>query len=113
MLIASGSEVGPAVEAQGILASQGVAARVVSMPCPQLFLEQPRDDRESIVPRGARTVVIEAARLQGWERVAGCEALMIGLDHFGASAPAKVLAEQFGFTGPKIAEKVKRFLETG
>ncbi len=110
VLVASGSEVAPAQQAQEILQEKGVAARVVSMPCPSLFLEQPEEYRRSVVPPGARTVVVEAARLQGWERVAGCDALLIGIDRFGASAPWKVIAEKLGFTGPQIAERVLRWL---
>jgi transketolase len=109
-LIATGSEVAPAQEAQGILAAKGIAARVVSMPCPEIFLAQPEDYRRSVVPPGARTVVIEAARPQGWERVAGCDALMIGVERFGASAPYKALAEKFGFTGPLLADRIVRWL---
>ena len=106
VLIATGSEVAPSIEAQAILARRGVAARVVSMPCPELYMEQDAAYREAVVPRNARVVVIEAARLQGWERVAGRDALLIGIDRFGASAPLKVLAEKFGFTGPQIADRI-------
>ena len=113
VLIASGSEVTVAAEARNILTSKGIASRVVSMPSPQVFLSQPEEYRRSVIPPGARTVVIEAAALQGWERVAGCDALMIGLDRFGASAPQKVLADRFGFTGPQVAEKILRSLGTG
>jgi transketolase len=107
VLMASGSEVGPAVEAQKILAGAGLPARVVSMASPQLFLAQSAGYRDSVVPKGARNVVIEAAVLQGWERVAGTDALFLGMDRFGASAPWQVLQEKFGFTGPQIADKVK------
>ncbi len=110
VLIASGSEVAPAQEAQRILASKGHASRLVSMPCPEIFLDQPEDYRLSVVPRAARTVVIEAARLHGWERVAGCEALMIGIDRFGASAPWKVIAEKLGFAGEQLADRILRWL---
>jgi transketolase len=113
VLIASGSEVAPAQQAQEILATQGVATRVVSMPSPDLFLEQDESYRRSVVPKGARTIVVEAARLNGWERVAGCEALMIGIDRFGASAPWKVIADKLGFTGPQIADRVLRWLGSG
>jgi transketolase len=112
VLIASGSEVSLAQQAQEILAGQGIATRVVSAPCPNLFLEQPEDYRRSVIPPGARKVVVEAAELSGWERLAGCEALLIGIDRFGASAPWKVIAEKLGFTGPKIADRVMRWLET-
>jgi transketolase len=107
VLIASGSEVGPAVEAQRLLSASGLPCRVVSMASPQIFLTQSAEYRESVIPKGARSVVIEAAVLQGWERVAGNEALFLGIDRFGASAPWKVLREKFGFTGPQIADKVK------
>ena len=110
VLIASGSEVAPLQQAQDLLAARRIASRVVSMPSPGLFLEQPEDYRRSVVPPGLKTVVVEAARLNGWERVAGCEALMIGVDRFGASAPWQVIAEKLGFTGPQIADRVLRWL---
>jgi len=110
VLIATGSEVATAVEAQGALAPRGIAARVVSMPCPEIFLAQPEEYRRSVLPREVPKVVVEAARPFGWERVAGCEALLLGLDRFGASAPYKVLAEKFGFTGLQIADRVERYL---
>jgi len=113
VLIGSGSEVAPAQQAQEILAAKGIASRLVSMPCPGLFLEQDEPYRRSVVPKGARTVVIEAARLSGWERVAGCDSLMIGIDRFGASAPWKVIAEKLGFTGPQIADRIMRWLGKG
>ncbi|MGH9797759.1 MAG: transketolase-like TK C-terminal-containing protein, partial [Candidatus Polarisedimenticolia bacterium] len=110
VLIGSGSEVSVCLEAAAILASKGRASRVVSMPCPDLFLEQDEAYRRSVLPPGSRPVVVEAARLHGWARVAGTDALYLGIDRFGASAPYKVLAEKFGFTGPIVAERVLRFL---
>ena len=110
VLIATGSEVGSAVEAQSILEQKGIGSRVVSMPCPQVFLQQSEEYRTSVVPRGARTVVVEAAVSVGWERVAGVDGLMIGVEHFGASAPWQVLQEKFGLTGPRVAEAILRFL---
>jgi transketolase len=109
VLIATGSEVAPALDAQGLLAEQGISSSVVSMPCPELFLEQAREYRESVIPDGARCVVVEAARPQGWERIVGRKGLLIGVERFGASAPQKVLAEKFGFTGPQIADRVLRW----
>ena len=109
-LIASGSEVSPAQQAQEILADHGIATRLVSAPCPNLFLEQPEDYRRSVIPPGARTVVVEAAEPKGWERLAGCDALLIGVSRFGASAPWKVIAEKLGFTAPQIADRVLRWL---
>jgi transketolase len=109
VLIATGSEVAPALDAQGLLAKQGISSSVVSMPCPELFLDQAREYRESVIPDGARCVAIEAARPQGWERIVGRKGLLIGVERFGASAPQKVLAEKFGFTGPQIADRVLRW----
>ncbi len=106
VLIASGSEVGSAIEAQKILKDKGVASRVVSMPCPQLFAKEPESYRHAVVPEGSRIVVIEAASLNGWERIAGTDALLIGIDRYGSSAPWKVLQEEFGFTGPKVAARI-------
>jgi transketolase len=110
VLIASGSEVGAAIEAQRILLEKGIASRVVSMPCPQVFQKQPESYRRAVVPGGARTVVIEAASLHGWERIAGTDALLLGIERYGASAPWKVLQEEFGFTGPKVAASVLKHL---
>ncbi|HEV8702032.1 MAG TPA: transketolase [Candidatus Polarisedimenticolia bacterium] len=110
VLIATGSEVAPAQQAQEILAAGGIGSRLVSMPSPGHFLEQPEDYRRAVVPTGARAVVIEAARLTGWERVAGPEALLIGLERYGYSAPWKVIAEKLGFTGQGIAERVRLWL---
>ncbi|HEV8201571.1 MAG TPA: transketolase [Candidatus Polarisedimenticolia bacterium] len=106
VLIASGSEVGSAIEAQKILKEKGVASRVVSMPCPQLFAKEPESYRNAVVPEGSRIVVIEAASLNGWERIAGTDALLVGIDRYGSSAPWKVLQEEFGFTGPKVADRI-------
>jgi len=80
------------------------------MPCPDLFLQQEESYRLSVLPQNTRRVVIEAARLRDWQRVAGNESLFLGIERFGASAPAKVLAEKFGFTGKAIAERVLSFL---
>ena len=106
VILASGSEVAPAQQAQEILAAKGIGSRVVSVPCPSLFLDQPEEYRRKVVPPGARSVVVEAARLHGWERLAGSEALMIGIDRFGASAPYEAIAEHLGFTPEKVAEKM-------
>jgi transketolase len=110
VLIASGSEVGSAVEAQRILAGKGIGSRVVSMPCLQVFLQQPEAYRHEVIPPGSKNVVIEAAALNGWERVAGTEALLIGVTRYGSSAPWKVLQEEFGFTGPKVAASILKYL---
>jgi len=112
VLVASGSEVACAVAARALLQGRGVESRLVSMPCPQIFLQQPEEYRARLIPRPARVVVIEAAATQGWDRIAGPDALLIGIDRFGASAPAEVLAEKYGFTGPQVADRVVKFLGT-
>ena len=81
--------------------------RVVSMPCWELFDAQPKEYRDSIIPsRGAMKISFEAGITLGWERYIGPNGLSIGLDRFGASAPGKDLAEEFGFTPQKISEKI-------
>jgi len=110
VLIATGSEVGSALEAQSLLHGQGIGSRVVSMPCREAFLAEPEEYRNAVVPKGSRTVVIEAAVTIGWERVAGNGALLIGVERFGASAPWQVMQEKFGLTGPRVAETILRSL---
>jgi len=111
ILIASGSEVAPALGARELLAEQGVAARVVSMPSWELFESQSQAYRDSILPPGLKArVAIEAGVATGWERYVGTEGEIIALDRFGASAPYGVLAEKFGFTAEAIAARVSAYL---
>ncbi|HTR96909.1 MAG TPA: transketolase [Candidatus Acidoferrales bacterium] len=105
-LIATGSEVGVAVDAAARLVAGGQPARVVSMPGPTLFLEQDAAWRDAVLPPGGRRVSIEAAALDGWERVIGERGLAIGLTSYGESAPAPALAEHFGLTGEAVARRV-------
>ncbi len=111
VIMASGSEVHIAAEAAEILASQGVKARVVSIPCLETFLAQPAEYRGQILPAGTARVAFEAGRGMPWGSLIGCDGLFIGIEHFGASAPDKVLAEQFGFTTPQVVEKIIVFLK--
>ncbi len=103
ILIGSGSEVHVALAAQEALAKSGVRARVVSMPCWRLFDEQPREYREAVLPPpiGAR-VAVEAGVTMAWPRYVGSEGRTVGLDHFGASAPAPILYEKFGITAEAV-----------
>jgi len=105
-LIATGSEVGAAVDAAERLGTSGVAARVVSMPAPQLFMRQDAAWRNTVLPRGGRRVSVEAGCTEGWHRVIGADGLAIGIDRYGESAPAPELARHFGFTGEAIARRV-------
>ncbi len=99
VLIATGSEIGLALAAQARLAARGLAARVVSMPCWELFFAQDAAYRDSVVPATVRArVAIEAGVSFGWGDVVGLHGRVVGLDRYGASAPADVLMEQLGFT---------------
>ncbi len=112
ILIASGSEVEPALGAQQLLAGEGIAARVVSMPSWELFEAQPQAYRDSVLPRQVLVrIAVEAAVPLGWERYVGLGGEIIGLQRFGASAPYKVLAEKWGFTAQAVAARAKAVLE--
>jgi transketolase len=114
ILIATGSEVHLALGAQRMLAEEGISCRVVSMPSFELFDQQPRDYQESVLPpEVASRVAIEAATTFGWCHYVGDRGIVIGIDHFGASAPAAVLAHQFGFTPEAVAARVRRYLGRG
>jgi transketolase len=110
VFLATGSEVGPAVEAARALAQEGRRARVVSLPCLEVFSRQDAAWRDAVIPPGSRRVSVEAGRTDGWRGWVGDGGLTIGVDTFGASAPAGVLAEKFGLTGPQIAARVKAWL---
>ena len=108
ILIATGSEVLLCIAAQDMLESPGLAARVVSLPCWELFAEQDEAYRDSVLPAAIKArVSVEAAATLGWERYAGPEGANIGMHGFGASAPAKDLMREFGFTPEKIAAAAK------
>ncbi|HZU53412.1 MAG TPA: transketolase C-terminal domain-containing protein, partial [Holophagaceae bacterium] len=107
VLIATGSEVGLALKARDALEAEGVPTRVVSMPSWDLFEAQDASYRASVLPASAKKLAIEAGSTFGWQRHADAT---VGLDHFGASAPAEVLFEQFGFTVPNIVAKAKALL---
>ena len=99
ILIATGSEVNLAVQAQKELKAQGKDVSVVSLPSFDLFEAQDEAYKESVLPKAVtKRVAIEAASPFGWERYIGTEGKMIGIDHFGASAPGDFVLEQFGFT---------------
>jgi transketolase len=105
ILIATGSEVQIALDAQKLLAEKGVAARVVSMPCWELFAAQSAEYKESVLPAAVTArVSVEAGITLGWERFVGSAGIAIGIDHFGASAPYEILYEQFGLTATAVAE---------
>jgi transketolase len=108
VLIASGSEVWVALEARERLLADGIATRVVSMPCWELFAEQDQGYRDEVLPPrcGAR-LAVEAAATFGWERWVGEDGEVVGVDHFGASAPGATVLEQFGFTPDNVADRAR------
>ncbi len=111
-LIASGSEVAVALEAGKLLAAEGIAARVISMPSWERFEAQPQAYRDSVLLPGVTArLAVEAAVPLGWERYVGSSGEIVALNRFGASAPYKVLAEKFGFTAQAVAARAKACLE--
>ncbi len=111
ILIGTGSEVALCVAAGDLLAKDNIKARVVSMPCRELFEEQSESYKHSVLPPEvtARVTVEEASPL-GWDRYAGPEGVVLGMSTFGLSAPLKVVSEHFGFTPEKVAEAAKTSL---
>jgi transketolase len=108
-ILATGSEVGVAMEARALLAKDGIEAAVVSMPCWELFAAQPAAYREAVLGSAPR-VAVEAAVRFGWDRWLGENGAFVGMDGFGASAPAGKLYEHFGITPPKVAESARELL---
>ena len=105
VLMGTGSEVQWCVGARESLEKQGVPTRVVSLPCWEYFDRQSREYRDSVIPPSVKArVAIEAAVPFGWERYIGEHGRMIGMTRFGASAPADVLFQQFGFTAEHVVE---------
>ena len=111
ILIATGTEVGTTLAAARLLAEEGRRARVVSMPCMELFEEQGEDYREEVLPAAvtARLAVEPGSRLSWWRWV-GDHGDVLGLDHFGASAPGATVLAEFGFTPENIAERARALL---
>ncbi len=112
LLLASGSEVAVALAAKELLAGEGVAARVVSMPCWERFEEQDAAYRESVLPpQVAARVSVEAGSTFGWERYAGRRGASIGIDRFGASAPAERIFRELGITPEAVRDRAKSVLD--
>jgi transketolase len=103
-IFATGSEVSIAVDAAKKLAEKGVAARVVSVPCFELFFEQPDDVRAAIIGNARVKIGVEAAVRMGWDAIIGADGIFVGMHSFGASAPYKELYKHFGITAEAIAD---------
>ena len=104
-IIATGSEVPLAVKAAKLVGN----ARVVSAPSLNLFDQQPAEYQNEVLPDRSRVVCIEAGRSDGWYKYVNRDALVIGIDRFGASAPYERIAEELGFTPEKVAERIREW----
>ena len=111
ILVSNGSELEVAIEAARILAERGIGLRVVSMPSHELFASQDQSYKESIFPESiTKRIAVEAAVQMPWYHIVGNSGLVIGMNSFGASAPYQQLAEEFGFTAEKVAERIEDYL---
>ena len=110
VIIATGSEVGIALDAQTALEAEGISTRVVSAPCLEWFNEETESYRSSVIPTTALRVSVEAGIAQGWREYVGDSGIVISLDHFGASAGAGKLFAEFGFTAERIVSDIKKAL---
>lgn len=112
IIIATGSEVAIALEATALLAADGVTVRVVALPSWELFQQQDAAYREQVLPAAVKArVAVEAASPFGWERYVGEQGRIVGIDHFGASAPAEVLYREFGITPENVAAQVREVMQ--
>jgi transketolase len=110
ILIATGSEVELAMQSAAALAQEGIAVRVVSMPCADVFDRQEAAYKASVLQRGLPRVAIEAGVTAFWHKYVGLEGAVVGIDTFGESAPAPVLFKHFGFTVENVVAKTKLIL---
>ena len=110
VIIATGSEVELALKAQQQLADEGLAVRVVSMPCTRLFDQQTRSYIEAVLPPNLPRVAVEAGVTDYWRKYVGLTGEVVGIDSFGESAPASVLFEHFGITSAAVVKAVKAVL---
>lgn len=110
VIIATGSEVGIALDARTALEAEGISTRVVSAPCLEWFNEETESYRSSVIPTTALRVSVEAGIAQGWREYVGDSGIVISLDHFGASAGAGKLFSEFGFSAERIVSDIKKAL---
>ena len=117
IIMATGSEVEVALAARDLLQADGIGTRVVSMPCMELFAAQDESYRKRVLPAGPVRVAVEAGVQTGWdqlllgERGNSKKAAFVGMDSFGASAPAETLFEKFGITAADVAASVKSLIK--
>jgi transketolase len=114
IVVATGSELMLASAAIEVLEADGIRTRLVSLPCWELFEAQPATYRDAVLPPAVRKrVTVEMGVSLGWERYAGDEGAIVGIDHFGASAPAPTILERFGFTPERVADVGRRVVRDG
>ena len=109
-LIASGSEVQIAIDAQKKLEEANINSKVVSMPCQELFDKQPKEYREKIIENNSKKISIEAGSIFGWEKYVGSEGSSLGITSFGKSAPYKTIYENFNLTSDSVVMIAKKML---
>jgi transketolase len=107
IIVATGSEVSLAIDAQRVLEAEGVLTRVVSMPSTDVFDRQDSDYREAVLPNGLPKVAVEAGVTEFWRKYVGIEGVVVGVDTFGESAPAAALYEHFGVTVQAVVNAVR------
>ncbi len=113
IIIATGSEVQYAVNASNALESEGLSVRVVSMPCVEIFEQQSDEYKNSVIPKGLEKImVIEASMASAWKGYAGHKGIVIGMESFGASAPAPELFKHYGFSDENVIEKLKEMINS-
>jgi transketolase len=101
-----------ALEAAHILAEEGIKVRVVSLPSWEIFDRQCLEYRESVLPSGVKArIAVEAGLKLGWEHYTGLDGIIVGMENFGASAPAPALYEKFGITVPAVVEAARRLVK--
>jgi len=111
ILIGSGSEVWPAVNAAKLLVAEGIRARVVSLPSWKLFDAQSAAYRASVLPAGVPRLAVEAGATLGWWKYVGLDGDVVGLDRFGASAPGPIVMKELGFSAENVAARAKKLLK--
>ena len=110
ILIATGSEVSLAIDAQTALATEGINVRVVSAPCLEWFAEQDQSYKDSVLSPDVVKISIEVGIAQGWRELIGDSGVAISLEHYGASADAKRLFKEFGFSVENVVAVVKKVI---
>jgi transketolase len=111
VLIGTGSEVWPCVEAKKLLEAEGIKARVVSMPSWEIYDEQSDAYKASVMPANVPKLAVEAGSPLGWWKYVGKDGDVIGLDRYGASAPGPTVLEKLGFTAPSVVERAKKLVK--